>query len=111
MHTSLTGEIISAAMRVHSILGPGLLESPYRICLCHELTKRGLKAQTEVPVSINYDGIEINVGFRLDVLVENQVVVELKTATKLTAVDHAQPLSYLRLSRRRVGLLINMSSD
>jgi GxxExxY protein len=106
-HGHITGEIVRSAMRVHSILGPGLLESAYRACLRHELLQRGLDVQEEVPVPVNYDGVVVVVGYRMDLLVERCVVVELKTVTRLTVVHHAQLLSHLKLSNKRVGLLIN----
>ena len=107
MNEHLTSQIINAALRVHSILGPGLLEHAYRVCLVHELRKRGLNVETEVPVPIVYDGVVIDIGFRLDLLVEEAVVVELKTVSKLSDVQGAQLLSHLRLSEKATGLLIN----
>ncbi len=103
----LTREIIGSAMSVHSLLGPGLLESAYRACLCHEFTLRGLAWAQEVPLAVSYKGLTVDVGYRLDLLVESIVVVELKAASKVTEVHEAQLLSYLRLSGRPVGLLIN----
>jgi GxxExxY protein len=103
----VTGRIIAASLRVHSILGPGLLESAYRLCLAHELTQRGVDVESEIPVSAVYDGLRIDVGYRIDLLVEKCVVVELKTVQKLMPVHHAQLLSYLRLSKMPTGLLIN----
>jgi GxxExxY protein len=103
----VTGEIISASLRVHSLLGPGLLESAYRLCLAYELKQRGLQVQSEIPVSVNYDGLVIDVGYRIDLLVEAYVIVELKTVRKLMPVHHAQLLSYLRMSKLPTGLLIN----
>jgi len=103
----VTGQIIKASLRLHSILGPGLLESAYRVCLAHELTQRGLHVQTEIPVRVAYDGLVIDVGYRIDLLVEQCVIVELKTVRKLLPVHHAQLLSYLRLSKMPTGLLIN----
>jgi len=103
----VTGQIIKASLRLHSILGPGLLESAYRLCLAHELQERGIQVQAEIPVPIVYDGLVIDVGYRIDLLVEHCVVVELKTVRKLLPVHHAQLLSYLRLSQMPTGLLIN----
>ena len=94
-------------MRVHTILGPGLLESAYRACLKHELLKLGFDVQEEVPVPINYDGVVVDVGYRMDLFVQRCVVVELKTVKKFTPVHQAQLLSHLKLSKNRVGLLIN----
>lgn len=103
----LTREIIGSAMSVHSFLGPGLLESAYRSCLCHELTLRGVAWEREVPVQVSYKGLTVDAGYRLDLLVEGLVVVELKASSKVTEVHEAQLLSYMRLSGRPVGLLIN----
>jgi GxxExxY protein len=103
----VTGQIIKASLRLHSIFGPGLLESAYRICLAHDLTQRGVQVQSGVPVPIVYDGLVIDVGYRIDLLVEQCVVVELKTVQKLMPVHHAQLLSHLRLSKLPTGLLIN----
>jgi GxxExxY protein len=106
-HEHITGQIIGAALRIHSLFGPGLLESAHRTCLAHELRQRGLRIQSEVPVPIAFDGLVIDVGYRLDLLVEDCVVVELKTVRKLMDVHSAQLLSYLRLSNKSTGLLIN----
>lgn len=105
----VSGEIVGAAIKVHSALGPGLLESAYRACLCHELSKRNLRYEVERVLPVKYDGVTIDIGYRLDLLVEDAVIVELKTVTKLVPVHHAQLLSYLRLSERRLGLLINFN--
>jgi GxxExxY protein len=108
MHINdVTGQVIDAAMRVHSALGPGLLESVYDICVAHELRKRGLTVESQVPVEVAYDGVRIAAGFRIDMLVEEMVVVELKALTKLLPVHEAQLLSYLKLTGLRAGLLIN----
>lgn len=105
----VTGEIIRGALRVHTALGPGLLESAYRTFLCHELIHRKLHVQSEVAIPVAYNGAVVDVGYRIDLLVEDVVLVELKSVSKLEPVHHAQLLSYLRLSRRRVGLLINFN--
>lgn len=105
----VSGEVVRAAIRVHSALGPGLLESAYRACLRHDLSKRGLRADVEVVLPVKYDGITLDIGYRLDLLVENAVIVELKTVRKLLPVHQAQLLSYLRLSEHRLGLLINFN--
>ena len=104
---TISREIIRAALSVHSALGPGLLESAYRACLSHDLALRGLKVQAEVPLSVRYNGIQLDIGYRIDMVVEGIVVVELKTVNRLLPVHEAQLLSYLRLSNRPVGLLIN----
>jgi GxxExxY protein len=104
---AISGEVVDAAIKVHSALGPGLLEGAYHACLVHELRKRGLKVRSQVLVPVAYDGIRINVGYRIDVLVENCVVVELKAVAKLLPIHDAQLLSYLKLSEHRIGLLLN----
>jgi len=103
----ITREIIGAALRVHTALGPGLLESTYRACLCRDLALSGLRYLTEVPVPITYRGLTIPTAYRMDVLVEDVVVVETKAVSRVTEAYEAQLLSQLRLSRRTVGLLIN----
>jgi GxxExxY protein len=107
VHGDLTEKIIGAAVEVHRHLGPGLLESSYRRCLVHELGLRGLRSETEIPVPLEYKGLRLGNGYRLDVLVEDTVVVEVKTVAALLPVHEAQILTYLRLCERRVGLLIN----
>ena len=103
----ITGQIIDAAMKVHSALGPGLLESAYEACLAHELRKRGLNVQTQVVLPIEYDGVTLDAGYRIDLLVEESVIVELKAVEKMNSIFVAQLLSYLKLSRLEVGILIN----
>jgi GxxExxY protein len=103
----ISGSIVDAAIKVHSALGPGLLESAYETCLEHELRKRGHRVLTQVPLPVTYEGIRIELGYRMDVIVDDAVVVELKTVTRVIPVHQAQLLSYLRLSGKRVGLLIN----
>lgn len=102
-----TGQVVDAAMTVHSALGPGLLESAYEACLAHELRARGLRVLAQLPLPIMYRGTRIEVGYRLDLLVNNAVVVEVKAVARMLPVHEAQLLSYLRLSGHRVGLLIN----
>jgi GxxExxY protein len=104
---ALTREIIGAAMRIHSVLGPGLLESAYRACLCRELELRGITYQVEVALPVTYQGVATDAGYRIDLLVEDTVIVELKAVAKTTAVHESQLLSHLRLSGKTVGLLIN----
>lgn len=103
----LTHDIISAAIEVHRRLGPGLLETAYRRCLAYELEKRGHDVVEEQPVPVVYDGIQLECGFRADLLVDQQVVVELKAKSAVHPVDKSQTLSHLRLLKLRVGLLIN----
>ena len=104
---AVTGEILHAAFEVHSTLGPGLLESAYEVCLAHELRKRGLRVETQRALPVVYDGIQVDLGYRIDLLVNDAVVVELKALETVLPVHKAQLLSYLRLSGKRVGLLIN----
>ena len=103
----VSGLIVTAAMRVHSALGPGLLESAYEARLVHELRKQGLKVQQEVLLPVVYDGVTIDLGYRMDLLVEDSVVVELKCVEVINPIHQAQLLSYLKLSGKHVGLLIN----
>jgi GxxExxY protein len=107
----VSGQIVDAAMKVHSALGPGLLESAYEACLLFELHKRGLKAAAQVELPVVYESVRIDVGYRLDLLVEDSVVVELKAVETLSPVHRAQLLSYLKLSGRKLGLLINFHSE
>lgn len=106
-HSSLTGGIIAAALRVHSALGPGLLESAYEACLEHELKKSGYHVRRQVPVPIVYDGINLDAGYRIDLLVDDTVIIELKAVDQLAPIHQAQLISYLRLASKRVGLIIN----
>jgi GxxExxY protein len=103
----ITGAVISAAMKVHSHLGPGLLESAYEACLAHELRKQGLRVAQQVGLPVVYDGEKIDLGYRIDLIVEDVVVVEIKSVEAINPVHQAQLLSYIRLSGRSVGLLIN----
>jgi GxxExxY protein len=103
----LTHAIIAAAIEVHKRLGPGLLESAYRVCLSYELRKRGFEVVEEKPVPVIYDDVKLECGFRADLLVNGQVVVELKAKSEIHSVDKAQTLSHLRLLGLRFGLLIN----
>jgi GxxExxY protein len=103
----ITGQVIDAAMKVHTLLGPGLLESSYETCLAHELRKRGVDCRTQVVLPIEYEGIRLDAGYRIDLLVEGVVIVELKAVENMNPIFEAQILSYLKLSRLEVGLLIN----
>lgn len=102
-----TGQVVNAAMKVHSALGPGLLEGAYLACLAYELRERGLSVVAQVPLPIHYQGVNIELGYRIDLLVEDTVVVELKAVARLLPIHEAQLLSYLKLGRLPVGLLIN----
>lgn len=102
-------EIVDAAFKVHRTLGPGLLEGVYEKCLIHELTRRGLKVRSQIPVSIDYGDLRLAGGLRLDLVVKESVVVELKSIERFLPVHLAQLLTYLRLSKHRLGLLINFN--
>jgi GxxExxY protein len=105
----LTSEIIAAAIEVHRALGPGLLESAYEECLCHELHLRGLSFQRQVDVPVSFKGVKLDCGYRVDLIVEDSVVIELKALDRLAGVHEAQLLTYLKLTGRHVGLLINFN--
>lgn len=107
----LTQAIIGAAIKVHKRLGPGLLESAYRVCLAYELRKQGFNVDEEKPVPVFYDEIHLECGFRADLLINKLIVVELKAKTAVHPVDKAQTLSHLRLLNLRVGLLINFHEE
>jgi GxxExxY protein len=103
----ITGRIITAAMKVHTELGPGLLESAYHACLLHELRKQGLRVASQVGLPVVYDGEKIDLGYRIDLIVCDAVLVEIKCVEAINPIHQAQLLSYLRLSEMQVGLLIN----
>ncbi len=103
----ITQAILAAAFHVHSSLGPGLLESVYEAVLAYELRKRGLRVERQKAIQIRYDDLDFDEGFRADLVVEDTVIVELKSLEKLAAVHPKQLLTYLRLSGKRVGLLLN----
>jgi GxxExxY protein len=103
----ITGQIIDAAMKVHTVLGPGLLESAYEACLAYELRQRGFKVDVQLGLPIEYDGVQLDVGYRVDLLIEDTVIVELKAVSEMLPIHEAQLLSYLKLSKKKIGLLIN----
>ena len=105
----ISGEVVDAAIKVHTALGPGLLESAYEACLKHELSKRGLEVKAQVVLPVEYDGVRIELGYRLDLLVEGVVIAELKAVENVTDVHKAQILSYLKLMDARLGLLLNFN--
>ncbi len=105
----ITEHIISAAVEVHKILGPGLLESAYEECLCHELAQRSIRFCRQEPLPVFYKGLKLDCGYRLDLLVENAVVVEIKAISSVEPIHKAQLLTYLRLGTWKVGLLINFN--
>ena len=108
-YTPLTEKIIGAAIEVHRALGPGLLESAYEACLVYELAQRGLKVEQQKPIPLVYKSVRLDRGYRLDLLVENTIIIEIKAVEELHPIHEAQLISYLKLSGFRVGLLINFN--
>ena len=108
-YNQLTETIIGCGIRVHKVLGPGMLESAYRQCLAYELHTKGLIIEEEKPMPVIYDEIRLNQGYRLDLLVENTVVIELKTVEAFSEVHQAQILTYMRLGAFPIGLLMNFN--
>jgi GxxExxY protein len=106
---SIAEKIVDAAYTVHKILEPGLLEKVYEVCFCHELSKRGLKYKRQVDIPIVYDGLIFNEGLRLDVLVEDLIICELKAVDEMNPVWKAQILSHLKLTGKRLGFLVNFN--
>ncbi len=109
-HSDLTEKIIGAAIEVHNLMGPGLLESAYEKCLCRELELLELPYESQLILPVTYKGVEIESGYRIDILVDQKIVLELKTVEELIDVHEAQLLTYLKFSRAKVGLLINFRS-
>jgi len=109
MKDHLTSRIIGCAIEVHKTLGPGLLESAYEACLCKEFADAGLSFKTQVPITIDYKGTQVDCSFRADVIVEDQVLVELKAVDRLVPVHEAQLLTYMKLCRLGTGLLMNFN--
>lgn len=105
----ISGAVVDAAMKVHTKLGPGLLESAYETCLAYELVQRGFSVQAQVALPIRYEEQLIDAGYRIDLMVDDAVIVELKSVDRLLSIHKAQLLSYLRLSKRKIGLLINFN--
>ena len=104
-------QVVDCAIRVHTALGAGLLESAYESCLAHELAKHGLEVRKQVPMPVLYDNTQMDVGYRIDMLVNNRVVVELKAVEKLMPLHTAQLLTYLKLSKLRLGFLLNFNVE
>jgi GxxExxY protein len=102
--------IVDCAFKVHTKLGPGLLESAYEACLSHELKKRGLKVDRQIPQPVHYDDIIIDVGYRLDLLVNDSIIIELKAVENVLPIHQAQLMTYLRLSEKTLGFLINFNT-
>jgi len=107
----VSGIIIDVAMHIHRTLGPGLLESVYEAILKYELEKRGLRVERQVPVPVNWEEVHLDIGFRADLIVENLVVVELKSVEKIASVFKKQLLTYLRLTNLRLGLILNFGAE
>ena len=103
----LTGKVIGAAIEVHRALGPGLLESAYEECLCFELSQAGIHFQRQVPLPVQYKAVKLDCGYRMDILVPNELIIELKTVDRLLGIHEAQLLTYMNLGSVPVGLLIN----
>jgi GxxExxY protein len=105
----LSSKIIGAAIEVHKTLGPGLLESAYEECLAHELYLRGLVFERQKPVPVKYKGINLDCGYRLDLVVENRIILELKACNQIEPIHEAQLLTYLKLTGIQLGLLLNFN--
>ena len=105
----LSSKIIGAAIEVHKALGPGLLESAYEECICYELSIGGLSLERQKPLAVQYKGINLDCGYRLDVVVENSIILELKSCEKIEPIHKAQLLTYLKLSGIKLGLLLNFN--
>ena len=107
----LTEKVIGCAIEVHKAIGPGLLESAYEECLCYELAQNGLKFERQVPLPVVFKGVKLDCGYKLDIIVENTVIIELKAVDRIIAIHEAQLLSYLRMLDLRVGLILNFHSS
>src|SRR5207249_3252521 len=110
-HNDITGQIVDTAIHVHRTLGPGLLESVYRAVMAHELAKRGLRIDREVPVPVIWESIRLELGFRADMIVEGLVILEFKSCEQTAPVHKKQLLTYLRLADKRVGLILNFGYE
>jgi GxxExxY protein len=111
IYARVTEAIIGAAIEVHKTVGPGLLELVYEECLCHELSARGVTFQRQEPLPVRYKGVQLDCGYRLDLIVEDAVIVELKSVEALLPLHEAQLLTYMRLCNKKVGLLINFNVE
>ena len=108
--SELTNQIIALAMRVHSRLGPGLLEHAYERCLCHEFERNAVPYARQVKLPIEYDGLHLDCGYRADIIVADEIILEIKSIDRILALHKAQLLTYLRISRHRIGLLMNFNT-
>lgn len=109
IYKELTEQVIGAAIEVHRVLGPGLLESVYEKALCHELSLRGLSFQSQIAFPFHYKGVDLECGFRVDILVENTVILELKSVANILPVHEAQLLTYMKLIQKPVGFIFNFN--
>ena len=109
LYEDLTQRVIGAAIEVHRALGPGLLESAYEECLCHELYLRGIAFERQLPLPIDYKGVKLDCGYRLDLVVENVLILEIKCLEHVLPVHEAQLLTYLKMTGKRVGLILNFN--
>jgi len=107
LHEELTERVIDAAIEVHRALGPGLLESAYEECLCHEMYLRGISFERQVPLPVEYKGVRLDCGYRLDIVVERALILEIKCLEHVLPVHEAQLLTYLKMTGKRVGLILN----
>ena len=111
MHENeISGVVVDAALTVHRVLGPGLLESVYELALAYELSRRGLRVERQVPIPVEYQGVPLGEGFRADLIIERKVLLELKSVEHLTALHRKQIQTYLRLTNLKLGLLINFGA-
>jgi GxxExxY protein len=109
LHEQLTEKVIGAAIEVHRELGPGLMESAYEECLCHELHLRALKFERQVPLPVHYKGIGLDCGYRIDLVIDDSLILELKCLEHILPIHQAQLLTYLKLTGKRVGLILNFN--
>ena len=109
LHEELTEHVIGAAIEVHRALGPGLLESAYEEWLCHELNLRGIAFERQVPLPVEYKGVKVDCGYRLDLVVEDRLILEIKCMEHLLPVHEARLLTYLKMTGKRVGLILNFN--
>ena len=107
----LSNRVINAALKVHSALGPGLFEEVYKACLRHQLSVDGLKVFAEVGLPVIYNGVELDIGYRIDLLIEDSLIIELKSVETILPLHKAQLLTYLKLAHKQVGLLLNFNSE
>ncbi|OOG78067.1 GxxExxY protein [Algoriphagus sp. A40] len=110
LENDISAQVIGAAIEVHKHLGPGLLESSYVGCLLYELKQRGLTVKSQIPLPVIYKEVELEIGYRIDLLVENRVIIEIKSVDQFDGIHTAQLLTYLKLTKLKLGLLINFNS-